>query len=102
MAALTNQSRKALRRIPLIAPNSVHFCPISEPNHLQYQKIRVGIRSPGASNLGGEPVTVQKGKKWRARGKKKCEKERVGEQEQREEQNVMNYRKRQKRPGLAS
>lgn len=50
MAALTNQSRKALRRIPLIAPNSVHFCPISEPNHLQYQKIRVGIRSPGASN----------------------------------------------------
>ena len=48
-------------------------------------------------------MTAQKGeKKWRARGKTKCKKERVGEQEQGEEQNAMNYRKRQKRPGLAS
>ena len=46
----------------------------------------------------GEPVTVQR--KWRAR--EKCKNKRDRAVRERREQNAMNYRKRQKRPGLAS
>lgn len=47
---------------------------------------------PGAL-IWGEPMTVQR--KWRA--KEKCQNKRDWEKEQREEQNAMNYRKRQKK-----
>lgn len=88
----TNQSYKALQRIPLIAPYSVHFYPISEPNHLKYHKIRVGILFARSTNLGGAHDSTEEMVSQR----------KVREKEQREEQNAMNYRKRQKRPGLAS
>lgn len=55
----TNQSHKVPLRIRLIVPNSVHLCPISEPNHLKYHKIRVGILLLGAL-IWGEPMTVQR------------------------------------------
>lgn len=70
----TNQSHKALWRITLIAQNYVHFCPISEPNHLKYHKIKVGILLPGAP-IWGEPVTEQR--KWRAREKCKNKRDRA-------------------------
>lgn len=96
----TNQSHKAPLRIPLIAPNSVHFCPIFEPNHLKYHKIRVGIPLPGAL-IWEEPMTVQR-KMESKRGVQEYKRDGDKKKKQSEEQNAMNYRKRQKRPGLAS
>lgn len=55
----TNHSYKVPLRVHLIAPNSVHLCPISEANHLKYHKIRVGILLPGAL-IWGESMTVQR------------------------------------------